>query len=302
MDAAASAAASFLAHRPALIGLAYRMTGSLATAEDIAQEVFLRWQRAEWQEVALPRAWLMKAAARLCLDHLKSAQTRRETYLGPWLPEPLPDEAAPQEAAQARAEQVSLAFLLALERLSPPERAIFILHDLFDTSFAEIAALLQKSEAACRQIALRARQRLGEAKPRAAPGEAGAGEAEQARLADAFLAASRTGDEAALRALLAADVVVHTDGGGRRRAALNPIRGAANAARMLGRLAAKKPAPPPILYRGRINGAPGFVTREPDGLPQATVLEMAEGRIVAVYIVRNPEKLGGVMRLVGGSP
>jgi RNA polymerase sigma-70 factor (ECF subfamily) len=291
----ADAAESFVPHRAALVGLAYRMTGSRATAEDIAQEVYLRWKGAAREEVALPCAWLMKAAARLALDHLKSAQIRREQYVGPWLPEPaLESEEAPQEAEWARAENVSLAFLLALERLSPAERAIFILHDLFETKFAEIAALLHVSEASCRQMAVRARAHLGEARPRHAVREE-----ERTRLADAFLAASQTGDEAGLRALLASDVVVHTDGGGIRPAALNLIHGAEKAARMLARLARKKPAEPAVLYRGLINGAPGFVTREADGLPQATVLQVAEGRITAVYIIRNPEKLGAIAAALG---
>jgi RNA polymerase sigma-70 factor, ECF subfamily len=291
----ADAAESFVPHRAALVGLAYRMTGSHATAEDIAQEVYLRWEGTERDAVSLPRAWLMKAAARLALDHLKSARVRREAYVGPWLPEPtLESEEAPQEAEWARAENVSLAFLLALERLSPAERAIFILHDLFETKFGEIASLLHISEATCRQMAVRARAHLGEARPRH-----DVPEAERTRLADAFLAASRNGDEAGLRALLAGDVVVHTDGGGIRPAAFNLIHGAEKAARMFASLARKKPVVPEVLYRGRINGAPGFVTREPDGLPQATVLEMAEGRIVAVYIIRNPEKLRTIATALG---
>lgn len=295
---AAGAAESFLPHRAALIGLAYRMTGSRATAEDIAQEVFLRWQATARGAVGAPRAWLMKAAARLALDHLKSAAVRREAYIGPWLPEPVLDSLeAPQEAERKHAESVSLAFLLTLERLSPAERAIFILHDLFETPFDEIAPLLHKSEAACRQMAVRARARLSDAKPRQTVAEA-----EAARLTEAFLAASQSGDEAALRALLAAEAVVHTDGGGIRPAAFNLILGAAKAARMFARLAAKKGSPPPVLYRGLINGSPGFVTMEADGLPQATVLDLAEGRIAAVYVIRNPEKLRAIASALGLAP
>lgn len=281
------ATTSFLPHRAALIGLAYRMTGSHATAEDIAQEVFLRWQGTSRPDVERPQAWLMKAAARLALDHLRSARVRRETYIGPWLPEPVPDSReAPQEAAWAQNETVSMAFLLALERLSPAERAIFILHDLFDTPFAELAELLNKSLATCRQMAVRARQRLDEARPRQAPSAA-----DGARLADAFLAATQTGDETALRDLLASDAVVHTDGGGVRPAALNLIHGGEKATRFFSRLALKRDAVPAVLYRGRINGAPGFVTLEADGLPQAVVLEIAQERIISVYVIRHPEKL-----------
>lgn len=290
MGAISDAAASFMPLRPALIGLGYRMTGSRATAEDIAQDVYLRWQAADRASVAQPRAWLMRAAANLALDHLKSARVRREDYVGPWLPEPvLESEDAPQEAAWAQTESLSLAFMLMLERLSPQERAIFILHDLFDTPFTEIAALLHKSEAACRQMAARARARLGEPRPRQAVSDA-----DGRRLTTAFLNATQTGDEAALRHVLAADAVVHTDGGGIRPAAINLIHGAVNAARMFARLAQKRGSVRPVLYQGKINGEPGYVTLEPDGLPQATVLTIADGQITAVYVIRNPEKLGAI--------
>lgn len=292
----AEAAASFLAVRADLIGLAYRMTGSRATAEDIAQDVFLRWQDADRAAIITPRAWLMKATARLALDHLKSAQVRREQYVGPWLPEPvLEDAAPPQESAYARSESLSIAFLLTLQRLSPAERAIFILHDLFDTPFSELAALLGRTDAACRQMAVRARARLGEAQVRQ-PAAAEDG----ARLARAFFAAAQSGDEDGLRRLLAQDVVVHADGGGIRPASINLIHGGDKAARMFARLAAKRgDAARPLLYLGRINAGPGFVTLEPDGLPQATVLDVAEGRITAVYIIRNPEKLRSLAGQLG---
>lgn len=293
---AEEAAASFMSVRGDLIGLAYRMTGSRATAEDIAQDVFLRWQSADHAAVITPRAWLMRAAARLALDHLKSAQVRREQYVGPWLPEPVLEHAdAPQETAYARSESLSLAFLLTLERLSPAERAIFILHDLFDTPFSEVAALLGRTDAACRQMAARARARLGEAQVRhsVAP-EVGD------RLARAFFAATQSGDEDRLRALLAQDVVLHADGGGIRPAAINLIHGGDKAARMFARLAAKRGnAARPLLYLGLINASPGFVTLEPDGLPQATVLDVAEGHISAVYIIRNPEKLRSLSGQLG---
>ncbi|MBX6375421.1 MAG: sigma-70 family RNA polymerase sigma factor [Acetobacteraceae bacterium] len=274
--------------RAELIGLAYRMTGSLATAEDIAQEAFLRWQAADRSRIEVPRAWLLKVAARLSLDHLKSARHRRETYVGPWLPEPvLESEEPPQQAAHERAQDLSVAFLLTLQRLSPAERAAFILHDLFETPFAEIAALLGRSEAACRQLAPRARARPGEAPPRHPVTGA-----EARRIARAFLAAARTGDETALRDLLARDVVLHTDGGGLRPAALNPIEGVDKVVRFLAGLARKRAAPPsPLLHLGWINALPGFVTLEPDGLPQTTALEVRDGRIAAIYVVRNPEKL-----------
>ncbi|MBP0444542.1 sigma-70 family RNA polymerase sigma factor [Roseomonas sp. SSH11] len=276
--------------RPELIGLAYRMTGSLATAEDIAQEAFLRWNAADRRAIEIPRAWLLKATARLSLDHLKSARHRREAYVGPWLPEPVLDtEEPPQQVAHERAQDISVAFLLTLQRLSPAERAVFILHDLFETPFAEIAALLGRNEAACRKLATRAREHLGEARPRQAVEEA-----EARRIAQAFFAASRDGDEAGLRRLLAGDVVLHTDGGGIRNAARNLIQGAEKVGRFFAGIARKRPEPPPLLHLGSINTLPGFVTLEADGLPQTTALEVRDGRIVAIYIVRNPEKLGSV--------
>lgn len=289
-------AADFNRCRAELIGLAYRMTGSLATAEDIAQDAFLRWNAIDRASIALPRAWLLKVTARISLDHLRSARHRRELYVGPWLPEPLLDsEEAPQEVAHERAGDLSVAFLLTLQRLSAAERAVFILHDLFETPFAEIAALLNRSEAACRKLATRARAGLGEAKPRQQVAEA-----EAARLARAFLAASRGGDEVTLRNLLAQDVVLHSDGGGIRAAALNPIQGADKVRRFLAGLARKRAMQPsPLLHLGRINGLPGFVTLEPDGLPQTTALEIRDGRIAAIYIMRNPEKLATVRAQLG---
>ena len=234
----------------------------------------------------------MKATARLSLDHLKSARHRRERYVGPWLPEPiLNSEEPPQQAAHEHVQDLSVAFLLTLQRLSPAERAVFILHDLFETPFAEIAALLARSETACRKLATRARAHLGETTPR----QPAVTDAEARRVARAFLAASRNGDEAALRDLLAQDVVLHTDGGGVRPAALNPINGADKVGRLLVGLARKRAAhPSPLLHLGRINTLPGYVTLEPDGLPQATALEIRDGRIAAIYVSRNPEKLAVV--------
>jgi RNA polymerase sigma-70 factor (ECF subfamily) len=282
--------------RGELIGLAYRMTGSLATAEDIAQEAFLRWNAADRSVIEVPRAWLLKTTARLSLDHLKSARHRRESYVGPWLPEPLLDsEEPPQLVAHERAQDISVAFLLTLQRLSPAERAVFILHDLFETPFAEIAGLLGRTEAACRKLATRAREHLGEPRPRQAVAEE-----EARRIAQAFFAASRDGDEASLRALLAGGVVLHTDGGGIRNAARNLILGPEKVGRFFAGIARKRAEPPPLLHLGRINSLPGFVTLEADGLPQTTALDIRDGRIVAIYIMRNPEKLGSVRARLSG--
>lgn len=292
MAGAPDPAAQFTPLRPALIGLAYRMTGSFAAAEDIAQEAFLRWNAADRSRIELPRAWLLKVTARLSLDHLKSARHRREHYVGSWLPEPVLDsEEAPQLAAHEKAQDLSVAFLLTLQRLSPAERAVFILHDLFDTPFAEIAGLLSRSEEACRKLATRARDHLGESGRKQQVSDA-----EAERISRAFLAASRNGDEATLRRLLASDVILHTDGGGIRPAAINPIFGADKVERFFTGLARKldHPAPRELLHVGRINTLPGYVTLEADGLPQTTALEIVDGRITAIYIVRNPQKLSAV--------
>ncbi|EHM02830.1 Sigma-70 region 2 [Acetobacteraceae bacterium AT-5844] len=289
---------SFTAVRTELIGLAYRMTGSLAQAEDIAQDAFLRWRTAPREQIETPRSYLLKTAARLSLDYLKSARVRREAYVGPWLPEPLvEDEEAPQQAAYRRAQDVSVAMLLTLQRLTPAERAVFILHDLFDTPFPEIAALLHRTEASCRKLASRARAHLEEETPRHEVDDA-----EATRIATAFHAASAAGDLAALQNLLAADAIIHTDGGGIRPAALNLIEGLEKALRFFSGIARKRPRPPELLHAGRINGLPGFVTLEYDGLPQTTTLEVQGGLVTAVYIVRNPEKLGTVRRRFGGLP
>jgi len=291
------AAQHFAPLRTDLIGLAYRMTGSFATAEDIAQDVFLRWHKADRRRVEVPRAWLLKTTARVSLDYLKSARHRREQYVGPWLPEPLLEtEEPPQQAAHERAQDISVAFLITLQRLSPAERAVFILHDLFETPFAEIADLLGRSEGACRQLATRARGHLVEAQPRQAVSEE-----EARRIALAFHAASREGDEATLRRVLADEVILRTDGGGIRNAALNPIEGTVKVSRFFTGLAGKGLLPPvPLVHLGRINGLPGYVTMEPDGLPQTTALDVRDGRIVAIYIVRNPEKLGFVLKKLNG--
>ncbi|WP_342627931.1 RNA polymerase sigma factor SigJ [Nguyenibacter vanlangensis] len=294
----------FLAHRAEMIGLAYRMTGSLALAEDVAQDAFLRWRAADRAAVRDARSVLLTIAARLCLDQLRSARARREHYVGVWLPEPvIDDDAAPQEAALARRQDLSVAILLALQRLSPVERAIVILHDVFDLPFAEIAPMVGRSATACRKAAGRARARLHDtpmpdttAPDTIMPNTITLDTAGAARLTDAFYRAVQQGDIDTLRTLLAEDAVAYTDGGGLRPAALNPIRGREKLLRLFAGLAARKPGPAKLLYRGPVNALPGYVTQEADGLPQTTALEWRnEGhgsRIATIYIVRNPQKLG----------
>ncbi|MDJ0387673.1 sigma-70 family RNA polymerase sigma factor [Roseomonas sp. E05] len=277
--------AAFVGLRPRLLRLAYRMLGSVAEAEDVVQETWLRWQGAGKEDLRDPEAFLIRIATRLCLDALRSARRQRETYVGPWLPEPLVDPFAP--VGPSVADELTLTMMLVLERLSPAERAAFLLHDVFGLDFAEVARSLEREEAACRQLASRARRQLQAARPRfpVAP-EAGL------RLAEAFFAASRSGDASALRQMLAAEAVAVTDGGGRRRAALNPILGPERIIAFFAGLARKgvfTTAPP--LHVGMIDGLPGFITREPDAGLQATALQPEGESIAAIYIQRNPDKL-----------
>ncbi|WOF42591.1 sigma-70 family RNA polymerase sigma factor [Sphingopyxis indica] len=276
---AADAAARFDPLRPLLVRVAYRMLGSVADAEDVVQDAFIRWLGADRDAIAVPEAWLRRTVTRLCLDQLKSARARRETYVGPWLPEPLVEDEP--------ADDVTLPLMLALERLSPLERAAFLLHDVFGVGFDEVAATIGRDAAAARQLAARARTHVREARPRY--------KLEKARgleIAEAFFAASRSGDMAALGALLAADVGMWSDGGGKRPAAVVPVLGfdtVMKVHRSLAVLFGKYGST--LLHTGMINGLPGFVTRESDGEVQTTALEIEDGRIVGIYVVRNPDKL-----------
>ena len=280
MDAAA---AVFDPLRPRLVRAAYRMLGSVADAEDVVQEAFIRWMGADRASVDLPEAWLRRTVMRLSLDVLKSSRRRRETYVGPWLPEPVVEAEADETD-----DDVTLPLLLALERLSPLERAAFLLHDVFGVAFEEVADTLGRDEAAVRQLASRARTHVRAARPRfEVPQEKGR------QIAEAFFAASRSGDMAGLQALLAADVAVHADGGGKRPAANRVIEGLRDVlalhngiARVYERIGTSE-----LVRYAVINGLPGFVTREADGLLQTTALQIEDGRIVGIYVMRNPEKL-----------
>ena len=276
------AAASFDPLRPRLIRVAYRMLGSVADAEDAVQEAFIRWMKADRAAVREPEAFLRRTVTRLCLDQLKSARHQRETYIGPWLPDPIL-EADGEEVD----DDVTLPLMLALERLSPLERAAFLLHDVFGVGFDEVAETIRRDPAACRQLATRARAHVREARPRF--------QVERQRglaIAEAFFAASRSGDMTALGALLAADVSLHSDGGGKRAAAVQPILGHALVMRVHGALASLFAKKGSTLVRvGLINGLPGFVTREFDGELQTTALEIEDGMVVGIYVMRNPDKL-----------
>jgi RNA polymerase sigma-70 factor (ECF subfamily) len=281
-------AATFEEHRRHLTGLAYRMLGSVAEAEDIVQDAYLRWHRADRTTVADPRAYLSRTVARLCLDHLKSARVRRETYIGPWLPEPVVDEAAfAAETSSDLADDLSVALMLTLERLSPPERAAFILHDVFDMGFDAIATVLDRNPAACRQLAARARAHVHDDQPRFS-----ASSEKADKLATAFHQAVLNEDIGALGVLLAQDAVLYTDGGGRREAALNPIYGRDKILRFFAGIARKGGISPPVaLRRQRLNGLEGFIIVGADGAVETLALEIDNDRIAAIYAIRNPDKL-----------
>jgi len=281
--------AEFEAQRGRLQRLAYRMLGSIGDAEDVVQDAWLRWTRAG-DEIADPAAWLVRATTRLCLDRLRAVKAERAAYRGPWLPEPL-IEPLPEDPLE-RAEDVSVAFLLALERLSPLERAVFLLREAFDEDYGAIAEALGRSEPAVRQLAARAKAHVREARPRYVVDHAQA-----ERLAQAFLAAAATGDASGLSAVLAQDAVMVTDGGGKRVAALRVLVGREDIADFFRRIAWRNGPYGPLVKGVRlasVNGCPGVVLDLQDG-PQTVALEPdAEGRIAAIYVVRNPEKLGHV--------
>jgi RNA polymerase sigma-70 factor, ECF subfamily len=275
---AEDAAASFEPLRPKLVRVAYRMLGSVADAEDVMQEAFIRWMKASRDEVREPEAFLRRTVTRLCLDQLKSARRKRETYIGTWLPDPV--------VAEEEVEDVTLPLMLALERLSPLERAAFLLHDVFGLAFEEVAVTIERDAAACRQLAARARVNVREARPRFQMDKHRGLE-----LAEAFFAASRGGDMKALGAMLAADVSVHADGGG-KRPATEPIFGFDAVMALQGQLAALfRKSGSQLVRVGFINGLPGFITLEADGELQTTALEIENDAIAAIYVVRNPDKL-----------
>jgi RNA polymerase sigma-70 factor (ECF subfamily) len=287
-----SPTSAFESHRSHLLGVAYRMLGSLAEAEDVVQESWLRWENVDQNAIANPRAFLSRIVTNLCLDQMKSARARREEYVGPWLPDPVAEGVGPDVEAE-RADSLSVALLLALERLSPLERAAFLLHDIFDMDYPDIAAQLGRSEASCRQLATRARAHVQTEKPRFRVAQD-----EGDRLIDAFLAASQSGETSAFAGLLAGDVAFHGDGGGVKIAAMNIIRGADKVARFfLGITQKAEGYPRRILWRGRINGLPGYVSMERGDTLQSTAFDIEDGRITAIYIIRNPQKLRHLAQL-----
>lgn len=289
---AAPDAEVFEEHRALLFGIAYRMLGSVAGAEDVVQETYLRALQAGDDQVRSARAYLVTIATRLCLDELKSARAQRETYVGSWLPEPIPTGAGlaplPEAVAEER-ESISMAFLVLLERLTPVERAVFLLREAFGFGYAEVAGIVGRSESACRQVFHRARERVREGPRRQAVSHS-----EHWEITARFVQAAGSGSLAGLIALLSNSVIAWSDGGGRASSAINPIYGPWRVARFvigvsrksarIGELAAVELA--------EVNGEPGIIWRSRKGrATSVSVLEVADGRVVAIRSVRNPDKL-----------
>jgi RNA polymerase sigma-70 factor (ECF subfamily) len=272
--------------RPLLFSIAYRMLGSVSDAEDVVQEAYVRWTAAEPGEVRSTKAYLSKVVTNLCVDRLRSARRHRETYVGPWLPEPLLEDHAPDASERVEvAETLSMAFLLVLESLSPLERAAFLLHEVFAYDYSELAEMLGRTEVACRQLVHRAKQHVAARRPRFHVDEA-----TQRELLRSFTTACVQGDVDALAALLTEDVVLKSDSGGRAPAARRPIHGARRVARFLVNILRK--APHDLATRVvSVNGQPGLANYTGDKLDSVVSLDFAEGRIQGVHIVVNPEKL-----------
>jgi DNA-directed RNA polymerase specialized sigma24 family protein len=276
MTGAQDTTAVFEANRTRLVRIAYRMLGSFAEAEDVVQEAWIRWQGVDQSTVRQPAAFLVRTVTRLSLDVMKSARTRREAYVGNWLPEPVYE---PEEEAPAQ-DELTLTLMMALER------AAFLLHDVIAVPMDEIAGTLGRDAAAVRQLAVRARKHVQSARPRypVAPEEGD-------RIAKAFFHATNNGDVASLRALLADGVILTADGGGKANAWLRPIIGLDRIVRLFSGLYRKLTLPPVLVRWSRIDSLPGYISYERDGTLQTTALEIEDGRITAVYITRNPDKL-----------
>jgi len=283
----------FEEHRPVLMGVAYRMLGRVADAEDVVQDAWLRWSQADRDEVREPRAYLVRVATRLAIDRLRQAQTRREAYVGPWLPEPMVTDFGPTapDTAEAAvlADSVSLAVLVVLESLSPLERAVFVLREAFGFPFAQIAETLDRSESAVRQLAGRARRHVDERRPRYEVDPV-----EQRDLTERFLAAATGGDLEGLMTLLAPDVRLVGDSGGKTKAPLRVIESADKVGRFLSGVA-KRGGPEFTVRFVELNGGPAALLLA-EGRPDTVFqLEVADGRVQCVYVLRNPDKLASLV-------
>jgi RNA polymerase sigma-70 factor (ECF subfamily) len=283
-----SRTAVFTETRPLLFSIAYRMLGSVADAEDLVQDAYLRWQAAPDVDVRSPRAYLATTVTRLAINHLRSARYQRETYVGPWLPEPLVTEFAPDPSEHVElAESLSMAFMVMLERLSPIERAVLLLHDVFDFDYAEIARIVDKSETNCRQLLSRAKKHVGTSESRF-----DADPAQSERLLQGFMQASLAGDMESMLAVLADDITLWADGGGKvPGAAVKPVRGLESVARFVFSRAQQFVSAERTLRPTQINGQPGFIVYVSGRPLAAMILHIRDGRIRTIYAVGNPDKL-----------
>ena len=277
--------------RPAAFAIAYRMLGSVAEAEDVVQEALLRLHTAleRGERIESPRAYLATVATRLSIDVLRSARVRRETYVGEWLPEPLVTDPSSDPARQAEmSDSLSLAFLVLLESLSPEQRAAFLLHDVFGYGYGEVAEIVGKTEDNARQLAARARRHVDEGRPRFE-----ASREERDELARRFFAAARDGDVSGLEELLAADVVLHGDGGGKAPALARAVHGVRRVAQTLSAWSKQAVRIPGLEFRlVEVNGQPGAIAKDGDGnVINVMTLDIAEGRVQAIRSIVNPEKL-----------
>jgi RNA polymerase sigma-70 factor, ECF subfamily len=276
----------FEAARPRLLGLAYRMLGTLHDAEDVVQDAWLRWDSVDHDTIQTPDAWLTTVTTRLALDRIRANRRRREEYVGPWLPEPVVTERGPEDAAEI-ADSLTLGFLTVLDRLNPVERAVFLLADVFGAPYAEVAEAVGKSEVACRQIASRSRRRLQASHVRRPTGD-------ERRVADALLVAVALGDADAVLQRLAPDVVSISDGGPNRRAARRPVVGAARVSRFMMNFAHR------VHDRLRyvpvtVNGDPGMMVYDGDDIEFVMAFEVQDALVHTIWIIRNPEKLDHVL-------
>ena len=291
-DVESDVAEAYADLRPLLFSIAYRMLGSVSEAEDLVQEAFIRYQGALGGEAAIqsPKAYLSAIVTRLAIDHLRSARVRRETYVGEWLPEPLvTDEGAGDPAVHAeQADSLSMSFLVMLERLTPVERAVFLLHDVFDYDFEEVARIVHRTPATCRQHAVRARRFIAENRPRFDTNEA-----ERDELVSRFFAAAERGDLDGLIELLAEDVIVHGDGGGKVPQWYAPIVGADKVARLFAQMGRQTETLGATFEPHRINGQPGVIFRGPHGgIFSVMSIEVVDGHVSTIRSVVNPDKLG----------
>lgn len=284
---------TFATLRPRLFAIAYRMLGTRADAEDVVQDAWLRWHASDQQAVQSAEAWLVTVATRLAIDRLRARMTERQSYVGWWLPEPIVelDEHTPESSAEL-ASEVSMAFLWVLERLSPEERAAFLMRQVFDHDYADIAGMLGKSESACRQMVHRAQERVQQQKPRfEVPKE------QHRELLVRFMEAAKVGDRAAMKAMMDGDVQLVADGGGKVNSFLHILHGAGRVAGVYWSLEHQNPNR--VAYRqARVNGTPGLVRYVDGKLESAQSFQVEDGRIVAIFIVRNPDKLTGVPQTI----